>query len=171
MMSKYPLSKSHDDRTKRKALLVAKIYAERELISLQAQRVIHDVKPSTIKDNLVDSAIDKLSVSKTSRHLFHYIDRHPTVSWVVAQLLTQSVKRTRSTMWKPLVLGAASWFVKSRTRAKRRAEARDKPLPGPRIRAQSKPIRFIDDEPSGVASSSRQRGRKQPKRRVLRRGR
>lgn len=56
MMSKYPLSKSHDDRTKRKALLVAKIYAERELISLQAQRVIHDVKPSTIKDNLVDSA-------------------------------------------------------------------------------------------------------------------
>ena len=171
MMSKYPLSKSHDDKAKRKALLVAKIYAERELISLQAQRNIHDVKPSTIKDNLVDSAIDKLSVSKTSAHLFNYIYRHPTVSWAVAKLLTHSVKRTRSTLWKPLVLGVASWFVKSRTRAKRRAEARDKLLPGPRVRAQSKPIRFIDEELSGVAPSSRQRVRKQPKRRVLRRSR
>lgn len=173
-MSNHPLT-SQDEKAKRKALLMAKIYAERELISLQAQRIIYDVKPSTIKNNLLDSAVQKLQMSSTSRSLFNYIDRHPTVSWAVAQLLMQSVKKTRSSLWRPLALGAATWFVSSRKRARHRAAMRDMPLTGPRVRAHSKAVRYTGDgedlavpphiNPRPIRADERQR----PKRRMFRR--
>lgn len=165
------------DKDKRKALLMAKIYAERELISLQAQRIIYDVKPSTIKNNLLDSAVEKLQMSKTSRSLFGYIDRHPTISWTVAQLLTQGVKRSRSSLWRPLAIGAASWFISSRSKARRREAARNKPLTGPRVRAHSRAISSDEEElyfdvgeqyasnPRPIKTSQRQRS----KRRLCRR--
>ncbi|MDO5667447.1 MAG: hypothetical protein Q4G44_06450 [Alcaligenaceae bacterium] len=174
-MSNTPLTSQNKD--KRKALLMAKIYAERELISLQAQRIIYDVQPSTIKNNLIESAVEKLQMSKTSRSLFNYIDRHPTVSWTVAQLLVQSVKRTRSSWWRPLAIGAASWFISSKNRARRRAAARDMPLTGPRIRAQSRPIRYeeedlyldVDEQYASSPRPLRASERQRPKRRVFRR--
>lgn len=165
------------DKEKRKALLMAKIYTERELISLQAQRILYDVKPSTIKNNLFDSAVEKLQMSKTSRRLFSYIDRHPTVSWTVAQLLMQSVKRSRSSLWRPLAIGVASWFISSRNRARRRAAARDMPLTGPRVRARSRPIRNdeqdlyldVNEQYSAHPRPLRASDRQRPKRRMFRR--
>ena len=163
-------------RAKRKALLVAKIYAERELISLQAQRIAYDVRPSTIKNNLIEGAVAKVQGSKISHGLFSYIERHPRVSLLVAQFLMRGVKKTRysrsSIWWAPLVIGAATWFVSNRRQEKqsqrRQAESRPKPqlqsqpsyrskpalrsnpqtLSRTRVRAQSRPVRFVDDGPS-----------------------
>lgn len=169
-------------RAKRKALLVAKIYAERELISLQAQRIVHDVKPSTIKNNLVEGVVAKVQGSKISHGLFSYIERHPRVSLLVAQFLMRGVKKTRyspsSAWWAPLAIGAATWFVSNRRQQKQsqhrqtesRPKSQSKPQPQPqtqasyrskpplrptpqtlsrtRVRAQSRPVRFVDDGPS-----------------------
>ena len=165
-----------EQRAKRKALLVAKIYAERELISLQAQRIANDVKPSTIKNNLIEGAVAKVQGSKISHGLFSYIERHPRVSLLVAQFLMRGVKKTRysrsSIWWAPLVIGAATWFVSNRRQEKQsqrhQAESRPKPQPQShpsyrskpalrsnpqtlsrtRVRAQSRPVRFVDDGPS-----------------------
>ena len=150
---------SQDERAKRKALLVAKIYAERELICLQAHRIANDVKPSTIKSNLVESAVERLQGTKTSRRFFAYMDRHPKVSWAVSQLLlrgVQSASSSRSSIWRPLILGAASCFVSGRKNSANRVGAdRRESMQGTRIRAQSKPIRFAADEFEEDAASSR----------------
>lgn len=170
-------AKKSQHQDKRKALLMAKIYAERELISLQGQRLIYDVKPSTIKNNLFESALERLHMSQSSRSLFAYIDRHPTISWAVAQLLRQGVKRTRSSLWRPLAIGVATWFVSSRKRAIRREAARNTPLTGPRVRAQSVPIEADDElyylqdtasyapRPRALKSTERQRTKRRPLRR------
>lgn len=143
-MSKVSLTTA-EERTKRKALLVAKIYAERELISLQAQQLLHDVKPSTIKDNLVNEVLYKFNRNKTSQQLFSFIDRHPTVSWGVAQFLMRAVRgsrRSRSGLWRPLLVGIASWFISNRSRSKHRAAAADRTFARRRVRADSRPIHY-----------------------------
>lgn len=130
---------------KRKALLMAKIYAERELIGLQGQRLIYDVKPSTIKNNLFEGAVERFDQSRSASRLFAYVDRHPAISWAVAQLLRQGVKRSRSSLWRPLAFGLAAWFVNGRKRAIRREAARKTPLTGPRVRAHSMPLKAEDE--------------------------
>lgn len=167
-----------DERAQRKALLMAKIYAERELINLQVHRIANDVKPSTIRTNIVNGAVAKFQGTRVARSLFAYIERHPTVSWSVAQLLMRSVKKnssSKSSIWRPLVMGVASWFVASRKRSARRAEAaRNKPLTGPRVKAQSKPIKYVDESPEARGSEMTRRRRAvreepRPKRRLRRR--
>lgn len=170
---------SQEQRAKRKALLVAKIYAERELISLQAQRITNDVKPSTIKANLIEGAVAKIQGTKVSHSLFGYIERHPRVSWAVAQFLMSCVNKTgssRSSWWRPLAIGAATWFVSSRRRQSKRpanaqtteSTARLQAKSHSRVRAESKPIKFVNDGPSMTRGGSSQEAPR-PSRRLRRR--
>lgn len=189
-------------RAKHKALLVAKIYAERELISLQARRIVNDVKPSTIKQNIIEAVVAKVQGTSISHGLFSYIERHPKVSLLVAQFLMRGVKKSKysrsSPWWAPLVIGAATWFVTNRRKQKwssyHQASARSKPRPQPelryqsksplqarapvqstanpqamkrtRVRAQSRPVKFIVDGPSPTMTR-----RESPKKSLPRRDR
>ena len=160
MMSKKVIT-SPAARAKRKALLMTKIQVERELICLQAHRIANDVRPSTIRDNLLTSAVLKFQNTNFSRGLFGYIERHPTVIWTLSQLLMRGVKKSsgsRFSLLRPLIMGATTWFVANRRSAKRRAsEQANRSFKAPRVRAQSKPIKFVGGDFDGpVPSSSEQ---------------
>lgn len=147
---------STKDRAQHKALLMAKITAERELISLQTQQILYDIKPSNIKNSLVNSAVEKLGAGDTSRNIVDFIFSRPAMTIAVAKLLTRGLKRSKSSMWRVLALGAAGWFVASRLRSKQRTAAVNsassiRPVSktsattatistGQRIRAHSEPI-------------------------------
>lgn len=162
---------SPTERAKRKALLMTKIQAERELICLQAHRIANDVKPSTIRDNLLTSAVLKFQNTNFSRGLFGYIERHPTVIWLVSQLLTRGVKKSSSSRFsllRPLVMGAASWFIANRTSSKRKASERaNRSFKATRVRAQSKPIKFVGGDFDGPLPSSTEQVK--PRKRTSRR--
>lgn len=161
------------ERAKRKALLVTKIQVERELICLHAHRIANDVKPSTIRDNLLTSAVLKFQKTSFSHGLFGYIERHPRVIWLVSQLLTRGVKKSSSSRFSllcPLVMGAASWFLANRTSSKRKAsECANRSFKATKVRAQSKPIRYVDGDFDGPLSSSAEQVKKHRKRAVRRR--
>ncbi len=169
MMSKKVIT-SPAERAKRKALLVTKIQVERELICLQAQRIANDVKPSTIRDNLLTSAVLKFQNTNFSHSLFGYIERHPRVIWLVSQLLAGGVKKSSSSRFsllRPLVVGAASWFVANRTSSKRKdSNYANRSFKATKVRAQSKPIRYIDDYERPISSSVEQVA---PRKKVTRR--
>ena len=153
---------STKDRALHKALLMAKIAAERELISLQTQQILYDIKPSNIKNNLVNNAVHKLGAGHTSRNIVDFVLSRPTMTIAVAKLLTRSLKRSKSSVWRVVALAATAWFVTSRLRSKHRTEAVNRASSirhpsesnattatintGHRIRAHSEPIRGYRSE-------------------------
>lgn len=112
----------------RKALLTARVLAEREQLRQDVNALGHSLSPDAIKTALLDAGGETLmGFTRRRSGLFSLIEKNPLVSLTVARFLLRAAK-SRSALIKPIALAATSWFVYNKFRSKqesgRRASSR-----------------------------------------------
>ena len=111
----------------RKQLLTARVLLEREQLRHDTRKLGQSISPESIKNAILDSGSQTLmGLTRRRSGLFSLIEKNPYISLSVARFLLRASK-TRSTLLKPLVLAATSWYVynKFRDKSKRGAKGRD----------------------------------------------
>ncbi|HBP29203.1 MAG: hypothetical protein ACTIKR_14155 [Advenella sp.] len=114
----------------RKALLTARVLAEREQLRQDVSVLGHSLSPDAIKTALLDAGGETLmSFTRRRSGFFSLIEKNPLVSLTIARFLLRAAK-SRSALIKPIALAATSWFVynkfQSKQTSRRQAPSRSK---------------------------------------------
>lgn len=111
----------------RKALLTARVLAEREQLRQDMNALGHSLSPDAIKTALLDAGGETLmSFTRRRSGLFSLIEKNPLVSLTIARFLLRAAK-SRSALIKPIALAATSWFVYNKFRSKQESRRRAPP--------------------------------------------
>jgi len=121
----------------RKALLTARVLAEREQLRQDVNALGHSLSPEAIKTALLDACGETLmSFTRRRSGLFSLIEKNPLVSLTIARFLLRAAK-SRSALIKPIALAATSWFVYNKFRSKQESR---RGAPSRRYSEQDLPI-------------------------------
>ena len=122
----------------RKALLMARVLAEREQLRQDVNALGHSLSPDAIKTALLDAGGETLmGLTRRRSGLFSLIEKNPLVSLTVARFLLRAA-RSRSALIKPIALAATSWFVYNKFRTRQDAQQRS--------RRQAPPNRYSEQD-------------------------
>lgn len=124
----------------RKALLTARVLAEREQLRQDVNALGHSLSPDAIKTALLDAGGETLmGLTRRRSGLFSLIEKNPMVSLTVARFLLRAAK-SRSALIKPIALAATSWFVYNKFRTKQEAQRSGRRAPSSRYAEQDLPV-------------------------------